>query len=207
MKHIILLKSIILLTLFLGCETTKEMNSILYEDAENGLSPDWHTVSGGQYPYIIKAYNGSDYCVNLPVHWTTPTYNPHEYYLTLNNEEGASILELDVGGTGMVIPHYLLGVTIDTEYGLRTLAWDSFYNHSHIDPSYTEHASGSATMVFPSPIELVRGYNYEETTTWSHFKVDIEAYLRHFEPDNRLLSVKRFIATGGNLDNISLSQR
>lgn len=210
MKKKIILTSVILSMFFLGCGSVKELDSALYEDAENTLSSDWHTVSGDKYPHRIKAHNGSNYCVNLPVAWYKDDndnwYNPHEYYLTIDNNE-VSILELDIGGTGMTIPHYLLGVTLDTEYGKRTLAWDSFYNHSNINPNYTEHANGSVTMVFPSPVELVRGYGYEETTTWSHFKVDIAAYLHQFEPKNVLLSVERFIATGGNLDNIKFSSR
>jgi len=210
MKKMIL-QSLIISTIFLGCDSGTEQHSTLYEDAENTLSSDWHTVSGNAYPYRISAYNGSDSCVNLPVTWYKDSHgdwkNPHEYYLTLNNHNSEHILELDVGGTGMVIPHYLLGVTLDTKYGKRTLAWDSFYNHSNITPSYTEHTNNSVTMVFPSPVELVRGFDYEKPTTWLHFKVDIEEYLHQFEPDNVILSIERFIATGGNLDNIKLSSR
>ncbi len=210
MKKIVIINSLLLMALFIGCGSNGQAHSVLYENAEDSLSSGWHTVSGDAYPYRIEAHNDSQYCVNLPVSWyqdeSGKWQNPHEYYLTLNNDED-TILELDIGGTGMTIPHYILGVTVDTTYGKRTLAWDSFYNHDHIPASYKESDSGYATMVFPSPVELVRGFDYEETTTWSHFYVDIESYLHQFEPNNVILSVERFVATGGNLDNITLSSR
>ena len=62
-------------------------------------------------------------------------------------------------------------------------------------------------MAFPSPIELVRGFGYEERTVWAHFSVDLVSYLHRFEPNNVILSVEGFIATGGDLDNIRLSSK
>ena len=209
MMYILVPLSLLIVT---ACAPSSHNTStfILYEDAEEGLNPQWIVMRGESTPSRIEAYNGSQYCVNLPVSWEKNDqgkwYNPHEYHLPLNNNQG-TILEVDVGGTGQEIPHYVLGVIIDTTYGKRTILWDSWYNHENLDAHFTENANGDASIVFPSPVELVRGYGYESTTKWSHFEVDIEDYLQQFEPHNHLIQIKTFIATGGNLDNIGVSSR
>lgn len=211
MKSIFSMKNIAHLLFFLllyGCG--KSTTTTLYEDAEEGLSSDWYVVKGEDSPAIISSHNDSQYCVNLPVNWYKVSdkiwRNPHEYHLKLNNEK-EKVLTVDVGGTGMEVPHYVLGVKIRTNYGERTLLWDSFYNHEGLSAKKTTHDKGSATMIFPSPTELVRGWGYADTSLWAQFKVDIEAYLHLFEPDNEIEWVDTFIATGGNLDNIRLSSQ
>ncbi len=205
-KYIILLSIMILLSA--GCGGSHTENFTLYEDAENGLSQEWQRIKGESSPSIINAHNESRYCVNLPVSWYQDEkgnwHNPHEYHLPLDQEH-ANFLELDVGGSGMEIPHYIIGIAISTRYGSRILLWDSFYTHEGLSAKITKHEDGSATLIFPSPIELVRGFGYESTTQWTHFKVDIAAYLHQFEPDNQVTWIDTFIATGGNLDNIGLS--
>ena len=195
--------------LFQACGRTTGSESsaaMIFEDAEDGLSHRWQVIKGDSSPSQIKAYNTSTYCIHLPVSWHEENgnwYNPHEYHLPLETED-AYVLELDVGGTGEEIPHYVVGVKIESDYGERTILWNSWYNHEGMPAKYTQE---SATMVFPSPVELVRGFGYEDTTTWSHFRVDIAKALHTFEPDNHITSVSTFIATGGDLDNIGLSQK
>jgi len=206
----ILTKSIIIITLFffLGCGAGDEKkNTTLFEDVENGLSPNWHTVSGNQSPRAIEANNGSTYCVELPVTWSQNENdgywnNPNEYRLTLNSKI-AQGLSLDIGGTGKAVPHYVVGVKLNTDFGERTLLWNSWYNHHNLEANYKNDA-GMVTMVFPSPVEMVRGFGFEETDVWSHFDVDLTSYLHQFEPKNEIRGVYEFIATGGILDNISL---
>lgn len=198
-----------LLVAISGCGSTTPSASSLYEDAENGLSKNWKVIRGDSSPERIYANNGSQFCINLPVQWINngdgTWHNPHEYHLTLLNNSDEFFLHVDVGGTGMEVPHYVLGVKIDTDMGARTLTWDAFYNHENIDAKITYHDDNDATLNFPSPIELVRGFGFSDTTLWEHFEVDIEAYLHQFEPTNSVVRVHTFLATGGNLDNIRLS--
>jgi hypothetical protein len=198
-----ILLSTLPLLLFLGCgDSTKDIT--IYEDAEEGLSKNWHTIKGNSYPSRVSANNGSNYAVHLPVSWHKEDgqwYNPHEYHLILDNSE-QTILEVDIGGTGRDIPHYVIGVEITTTYGVRTILWNSWYNHQGYEPKYNYE---NKTMVFPSPVELVRGFGYEDHSKWSHFSADIKKALHYFEEDNDLLSVDTFVATGGDLDNIGLS--
>jgi uncharacterized protein YcfL len=200
-----ILLTILPLLLFFGCGDSNSTRDItIFEDAEYGLSENWHTIKGDSYPSRISAQNGSNYAVHLPVSWYEEDglwYNPHEYHLTLNSSN-KNILEVDIGGTGRDIPHYVIGVQISTSYGMRTILWNSWYNHQGYDPKYNYD---NTTMVFPSPVELVRGFGYEDNSKWSHFSADIEKALHYFEEDNTLLSVDTFVATGGDLDNIGLS--
>ena len=204
--------SLFMLLSFAGCGSnvdtdldTTQADHIL-EDAEEGISPNWHTIKGDKYPSQRSANNGSNYCVHLPVTWYKEGdywHNPYEYHLDIDHAT-EEILELDVGGTGEEIPHYVIGVEIQTSYGTRTILWNSWYNHENLQARYNRE---NATMVFPSPVELVRGFGYEDVGVWSHFRGDIVSSLHHFEPDNRFLYVNAFVATGGDLDNIGLSQR
>jgi hypothetical protein len=206
----ILTKSIIIITLLfsLGCGSADENKNItLFEDVENGLSENWYVSAGNQSPRAIRANNGSNYCVELPTTWNqneSDGYwnNPNEYRLTLNSRliQG---LSLDLGGTGKDVPHYVVGVKLNTNFGVRTLLWNSWYNHHNLDANYKNDA-GMITMVFPSPIEMVRGFGFEERDVWSHFDVNLASYLHQFEPKNDIRGVYEFIATGGILDNISL---
>ncbi len=208
-KHLKLYTFLSLFMLLLtACGSGETKSFMLYEDAEGGLNPQWIVKRGDTTPTRIVAHNNSQYAIHLPVSWYQDAngnwHNPHEYHLPLHNEQ-ASYLEVDVGGTGEEVPHYVLGVIIKSSYGKRTLLWDSWYNHQGLKAHMSTNEDGSASMVFPSPIELVRGFGYESTTTWSHFSVNIIAYLQQFEPNNQLIEVETFVATGGDLDNILLA--
>ena len=198
-----------LLSLFIlsSCGNLRDGSLILLDDAEEGLSPNWHVIRGDTTPERIKANNGSKFCIKLPVNWDPLEdgnfHNPHEYALTFPAQYADS-LEVDIGGIGVPTPHYVVGVRIQSDDGERTLLWDSFYAHEKLKSKITYRDSGAATLIFPSPVELVRGYGYEKTTTWSHFSANIVDALHHFEPNNKLQSIDAFVATGGNLDNISL---
>ena len=171
----------------------------IYEDAEFGLA-DWEIISGDYHPQRRTA-NGHTF-VKLPTQWINRYTNRAEYHLAMNNSS-QKVLSVDIGGDGERMPHYVLGVRVSTPLGVRRLMWNSFYNHSNIPAKMRVYGS-TAFMTFPSPVEQVRGFGYSDVNLWENFTVNLEDALHYFEPDNTILSVDYFLATGGNLDNIML---
>ncbi len=184
-------------------------NETMYEDAEDGLSNNWTVIKGNDMP-IRKTpgyKNQSKAFVKLPNHWTQDANgqwsNSAEYHLAMNDTEH-TILSVDIVGDGTPVEHYVLGAKVTTSKGERFLLWDSFYNHENIPATRRVYDNGAIFIVFPSPVEMVRGYEYSDVYLSENFTVDLEKALKQFEPDNHILSVDTFIATGGNLDNIKL---
>lgn len=177
----------------------------VYEDAENGLSPAWITVIGNTPPSRHTA-NGHTF-VKLPPHWehldNGNWKNNAEYHLPMNDSIHR-ILSVDIGGDGNNMPHYVLGVKTTTTDGPRIILWDSWYTHEGYPARIARYGANSATIIFPSPVEQVRGWGYADVNLWENFTIDLEEALHAFEPDNTILSVDHFVATGGNLDNLTL---
>ncbi len=194
-------------------------SSTIYEDAENGLSSDWKTTGGNYAPLrVSNGYNSSS-AVQLKTEWIDETKNISEYQLDLHSNTTQPILEVDVGGVGYTgespagihsdwnpgtMPHYKIGVIATTTQGYRLITWSSFYTHSNIPATRRDYGSWVA-LSFPSPLEQVRWDSNKDL--WEKHRFDVEAYIHQLEPDNNLISIDKFIATGGNLDNIKLFSR
>jgi hypothetical protein len=190
-------------------------DSTIYEDANNGISSKWKTVSGIFQP---KAINGA---VKLTTNWETNTHNNAHYQLPMNNNK-QTILEVDIGGVGAAgghiggihayapagyMAHYGMGVIVETTNGIRGMTWDSFLNHEDVDAYINDYGDGNVELIYPSPIEQVRGFGYTDINLWEHFRVDLNAYLQQLEPGNKIIKVKTFYSGGGYLDNIKLSSK
>ncbi len=194
---------------------------LLLDDAEGGLSNNWETVLGNYNPIRQQGGYQSNYCVKLITNWVTNKSNSSEYWLYTNGTTN-TILNLDIGGVGPsgghvagihrnspagYMPHYFVGVKVNTLYGPRVMIWDSWFNHEGFSASITDYGNGYVELAFPSPIELVRGYGYDSIYRWNHFRVNLQTALQSLEDGNSITSVVAFIASGGYLDNITLSPR
>jgi hypothetical protein len=191
----------------------------VYEDAENGLSGDWKTTGGNYAPLRVNRGFKSSGAVQLKTEWIDETKNISEYQLDLHHNTTQPILEVDIGGVGNAgespagihshwnpgtMPHYKIGVIATTSQGYRLITWSSFYTHSNIPATKRDYGSWVA-LSFPSPLEQVRWNSNKDL--WERHRFDVEAYIHQLEPDNNLISIDKFIATGGNLDNIKLLSR
>ncbi len=189
--------------------------STMYEDADNGISSAWKTMSG---PFVPEAINGA---VKLTTNWETNTHNSAFYELPMDNDK-ETILEVDIGGVGAAgghiggihayapagyMAHFGMGVIVETTNGIRGMTWDSFLNHENVDAYINDYGDGNIELLYPSPIEQVRGFGYTDINLWEHFKVDLNAYLQQLEPGNQIIKVKTFYSSGGYLDNIKLSSK
>ncbi len=193
---------------------------IIYEDAEGGISSKWIHVLGKYPPRRLSGGYNSSSLLLLNPQWKDLGYkweNFSEYHLPINNSVH-SILEIDMGGSNYLMPqfkgdnkkrgwmeHYTVGLYVKTKKGDRIMLWDSFFNHENVDPHVAEYGNGVIWLIYPSPVEHVRGWGFEDPGVWTHFKVDINVELQKLEPDNKLLYIDKFMATGGFLDNIKLS--
>lgn len=186
------------------------LGDTMYEDAEVALSNGWKTIVGNTPPTRNTPGFNSEGFVKLQPHWRKLDngnwVNKAEYHLPMNNTS-QKILSVDIGGDGNNMPHYVLGVKTKTKKGIRTLLWDSWYKHEGMSPKTITFADGSKRMIFPSPVEQVRGFGYADVDLWENFSINVENQLQILEPDNELYFIEYFIATGGNLDNIKLKSK
>jgi hypothetical protein len=136
-----------------------------------------------------------------------------EYSLPMNNSTD-KVLEVDIGGLsnyklpnnsriGYII-HYAMGVDVETMNGPRRMRWYSYLNHIGVSAYMDGNPNANPFLFYPSPVETTSGY-YMPITQWNHFRVNIEKALRELEPNNKLIKINDFIATGGFFDNIKLS--
>ena len=191
--------------------------STLYDDAEGTISNEWVHVAGNFPPSKADGGFNSTGTVALVPEWIDGFSNIAYYTLPLHNNTQEKFLEMDMGGLpnylmwhrgGVLrgnVAHYSVGVSVTTTFGKRRMKWDSFFNHGNVSAFKEDYGNGNIWLNYPSPVEHVRGWGYAPKDLWTHFKVDIEAELKKLEPNNEIISVDTFIATGGLLDNIRLS--
>ncbi len=190
----------------------------IFEDAENGISNNWVQILGN-YPAkrVTPGFNSTGTLVLSP-QWSQANgswENSAEYELPMGFSI-QPILEMDMGGLpnekvvsvsrAGYMPHFSVGVYVKTQKGDRVMLWDSYFNHINAAAHIADYGNGNIWLHFPSPVEHVRGW-YKPTDYWAHFTVDVEQQLKILEPDNHLVYIKKFFATGGFLDNLSLSDR
>ena len=184
-------------------------NPTVLEDAEDGtLNPNWRTVRGDKPPFICTS-NGKTMMAN---HANGQGDALYRYELTVNNTT-QKVLSIDIGGGSTCrignrskgyMPHYAVGVYVETKLGTRYMEWNSWDTHQGYDPRKVTVAGGNTFLYYPSPVEMVRGW-YAPITTWTHFEVNLDTELKRLEPNNRIYKIVEFYATGGFLDNITLS--
>jgi hypothetical protein len=182
-------------------------NPTVLEDAEDGtLNPNWVTARGGQDPFICTS-NGKTMMAN---HANGQGDALYRYELAVDNTT-QKVLSVDIGGgstcnigygTGYM-PHYSVGVIVETKLGLRSMEWNSWYTHQGYEPRRDDNGH-NVFLKYPSSAEMVRGW-YAPITTWTHLEVNLDTELKRLEPDNRIYKIVQFFATGGFLDNITLS--
>ena len=191
-------------------------HSTVYEDAENKPSSNWVRVLGNYKPVRVATGFHSDGTLVLIPEWVNHTTNLAEYHLDMNNSK-EKILEMDMGGLvdyrlpnlpdKGYIPHYQVGVYVQTTNGRRAMVWDSFYNHGKVKPFIDDYGNGNIWLLYPSPVEHVRGYDDIgiAINVWNHFRVNVEEELQKLEPNNKIIKIDTFLATGGFIDNLKLS--
>jgi len=171
--------------------TQQPVISTMYEDANGSISANWIHVSG---PYPPVYYNG---VIRLRARWINGYTNTSEYVLPFDTPNTTqNVMELDVGGMGRWTPHFSVGVIAQTTNGQRTMYWDSFLNHYNVNAN-----KQGDVLAYPTYVELQRN----TANARKHFRVNVDKYLKILEPNNKIISITKFFATGGDLDNIKLS--
>lgn len=169
--------------------TQQAITSTVYESATGSISPNWVHISGPTAPYY---YEGM---VNLKPNWISNYTNTSEFRLVFPQANTTQkVLELDAGGVRWQ-PHFYIGVVLQTTDGPRKMIWDPFFNHED-----TAAFKSGQYLSYPLYVDIQR-----QSTTKHHVRVDVEKYLRILEPNNKVVSISAFMASGGDLDEIKLS--
>jgi len=181
-----------------------EPTSTLYEDAEDGLNPNWIHVSGKYNKVRITPGFESTGAIRFKAYWLQRKYNPTEFHLPLNVNKTEKVLEIDMRARSN--PHFNFGLIVQTKEGSRIVIWDSFFNHNGIGrtiiPPHIKVSNGNVILNNPAPND----YHYSGSRlTFRHYKINVEKVIRNLEPDNELISIDYFVTTGGEYDNIKLS--
>lgn len=167
----------------------QKVNSTVYEPATEALSANWVHISGPTAPYLQRGM------VNLTSNWINHTTNTSEYRLVFDEPNRTQkVLELDAGGLRYQL-HFYIGVILETAHGPRKMVWDPFFTHENVVAFKNDQY-----LSYPLYIDIQK-----ESLTRQHVRVDIEKYLRVLEPNNKVVSISAFIASGGDLDEIKLS--
>jgi len=171
--------------------TQQPVVSTIYENANGSISEHWVHILG---PYPPEYYNG---VVRLREKWINGHTNLSEFSLPFDTPNTTqNVMELDVGGAGRGTPHFSIGVIVQTTDGQRTMLWDSFLNHYNVSAN-----KQGDVLSYPTYVELQRNTRNSR----KHFRVNVDKYLKILEPNNKVISITEFFATGGDLDNIKLS--
>jgi hypothetical protein len=95
------------------------------------------------------------------------------------------------------------GVTVETEYGVRYLTFNTYFDKQGYS-AITQEIGEGIEMVFPLSMSYV-----DDGGIWKHLKFDLNDYLHRFEAGNTIYSIRNFYFQGGNdyLDNIRLTSK
>lgn len=182
----------------------KAVERKIYMTAEEGIEPAWVHYSGKyEIRHITPGAKGSKGAVRLRAYWENGS-NPSGYYYPLTPVlPKGKVLEIDM--RARFAPHFNFGVVIETKNGTRRVIWDSYFNHreGRNNPIEPFHSSNGYVLNNPAPIDY--HFGVESTKDWIHFKINVEKVLRYLEPDNELINIRLFTATGGEYDNIAVS--
>ena len=178
----------------------KSPSSILYEDAENGLTQEWISENPKNPPRIINhGARGSKHAIRIRQSGSIFFFN--------NPAKKLKYLQLDIrsakaGHNGN------FGVKINTIKGARRIVFSPYLNHPGNDFSGNAIPAKPFTkdgylFNYPAPTDYV--LETRDDGHFVHYKIDIEKKLQILEPDNKLLGMVFFSSAGGDFDNIKLS--
>ncbi len=188
------------------------LERVLYEDAEDGIDPQWVHYAGIYPITLTQGANGSAHAIRTRAYWSNGT-NPSGYYFPFaNSTKKLKFLDLDLRiGVSSHIGNF--GVVIDTKNGTRRIIWATWMNHQNGHGG--NDLSGNATpsepftndgylLMYPGPTDY---YLATRNGNYIHYKINVEETLRRLEPDNELLRIRLFTTAGGDYDNLALTSQ
>ena len=192
-------------------DDTNNTNTIVFEDAENGIDDRWNHYAG-EFPLTLEdeGAQGSAHSIRaLPD--MNGTHNLAGYYFPFENpDQEFKILNLDVRiGMSSHVGDFTLFVK--TKDGNRRIVWAVYLNHPGNDfsgnaiPAAPFHANDNYVLMNPAPSDYYVIARNEHSSRFHHYKINVEETLQILEPDNEILSIIGFTTSGGDFDNIALS--
>ncbi len=210
---------IIYATLFNGCgNNSRDLpyvtpeDTTIYEDAEDGSTQRWEIIEGFDVENVDIGANGSERSILVKQNWLVDENNNYihddngfaineAYYQLQINNDNQFVLHFDKMKIDNADRKYCftVGARVATDYGIRYISFNTFYDRLKMDPDSIELDDGSKEFTFPLSMSYVN-----DTNVWRHIRLDLPKYLHKFEPNNNIQSVETFYFQGGNdyLDNI-----
>jgi len=188
----------------------------VYEDGEDGETSRWAVWQGHAIANADIGADGSNHSIFVRHNWLYTDagdsvldengfpINAAHYQLDMYNDH-QFILELDKmkkGGYNGNNYCFSMGVKLATNYGVRYITFNPYYERESIEQSEQYIMNGEVKeLTFPLSMSYVL-----DTGVWQHLRFDLNNYLHQFEPNNQITEVLSFYFQGGDdyLDNIRL---
>ncbi len=191
--------------------TYSELADTVYENASDSTTNGWRTLEGNKQ-IENRSLNG-DRVIYIPHDWKNVNGNMiNQTLYELKNSDG-SYWENAVQKTLQADMHpyhswgraacYDFGVRAQTVQGERIILFSVWYGNKNFVATKTEYSDNWIELVYPITRDLVFQNRQQ------YVDLNLQEYLEVLEPNNRILSIKSFITSGGNyvLDNLRLSSQ
>ena len=208
---------------------------VLYDDFEDGIDPRWTCILGHpmellNYGVKNEAIASTDRKVKINGQHSLRTFNSDHFKPKTSSyifdfqhpAQEFKFLEVDMS-KGVSSHRFSFGVRVKTKFGNRMITFASYYNHQLestgkqiIRGPYRNVLKGhkvprtfnnNSIHVHPAPTDY-----YVATSNvgggsnmFVYYKINIEEKLKVLEPDNELYEIEYFITSGGDYDNLALS--
>ncbi len=189
----------------------RKLDPMVLEDGEDGTTDGWVTLEGSKRVANRTLYG--NHVIYIPHHWHRVNGNwVNDTLYELRRPNGdywdnavQKVLKADIHpyhswGSAAC---YNFGVRVMTLHGERLIFFSTWYGNKHFKPTWTKYSDDWIELVFPITKDLVF------KNKWQKVDLDLEEYLKQLEPENRILTVRSFLTTGGNyiIDNLRLEEK
>ncbi len=190
--------------------TYQALQDTVYEDAGDGTTAGWTTLEGSKQVENRTLYGNK--VIYVPHDWRNVNGEMVNHTLyEFKNSDGSywdnavqKVLQADIhpyyswgGGAAC----FDFGVRAQTLLGERIILMSVWYGNKNFQATKTEYSENWVELVYPITRDLVFKNKQQ------YVKIDLQQKLEILEPGNKILMIKSYITSGGNmaLDNIRLS--
>jgi len=180
---------------------TEEVNTVIYEDAEDGQNSRWDIYTRRSPGTVSNVYDESksSRVIDLQGDTTNTGYilgswNSENGWKNTTNKEITWDINYD--------EFFIVYLSVETELGHRFMVYTPLSERLFaLDPNY-----GAGVKVYGDYTYIHSGLNPNTLSgSWQTVRRDIEADIQKFEPNNSLKYVNAFLIRGsGRLDNIKM---
>jgi hypothetical protein len=184
--------------------TDEPLPPTIYEDAEDGTTKRWVNKGGYTAQNKNEGYNSAK-SIYIRAKWKKVDgvwiNDTHNELLKTDHTSWNNTTQkfLKFEHKTPYSPCFRFGIYVNTLEGKRTMTWSMWYARNNMPATKLVYEGGNVELMYP----VNENMRFEKE--WTPYTFDLEALLRVLEPQNRILSIDGFYATGGKYyDNIRL---